>query len=89
MSQPVYSDDRELAYAFKQSTYAHMIYAFSPVLVFVKLWVLASTAVLSGSWLLLGVSHIFDTPLVFFAVWLTSFLEIYHLISLFQTHCVP
>ena len=42
-------------------------------LVFVELLGLASIAVLSSSWLLLGVSHIFDTILVFFAVWLTNF----------------
>ena len=73
MSQPVHSDYGELSYAFEPSKHANMLYAFSPVLVFVELCGLASIAVFSDSWLLLGVSHIFDTILVFFAVWLTSF----------------
>ena len=53
MSRHVYSDGGELAYA-----YAHIIYAFSHVLVSVEFRGLASVADLSGSWLPLGVSHI-------------------------------
>ena len=60
MSWPVYSNNGDLAYAFKLSKHAHILYAFSPVLVFVELRGLASIAVLSGSCLPLGVFHIFD-----------------------------
>ena len=89
MGRPVYSDGGELTYAYKLSKHAHMLYAFLHVLVSVQFWGLASIAVLSGSWPPLGVFHIFDTILVFFAFWLSSFSETYHLISLFETHFVP
>ena len=89
MSRPVYSDGGELADAYKLSKHARMLYAFSHVLLSVEFCGLASIAVLSGSWPPLGVSNIFDTIVVFFAFWLSSYSETYPLISLFQTHFVP
>ena len=89
MSWPEYSDSGELAYAHVQSKHARVLDAFTHVLVSVEFCGLASIAVFSGSWPPLGVSHIFDTILVFLAFWLSSYSETYPLISLFQTHFVP
>ena len=84
MSRPVYSDGGELADAYELSKHARMLYAFLACSRICPILRLASIAVLSGSWPPLGVSHIFDTILVFFAFWLSSYSETYPLISLFS-----
>ena len=73
MHNDTYSDDGELAYAFEPSKHAHILYPFCLFSYLSNSADFASIAVLSGSWLLLGVSHIFDTISVFFAFCLTSF----------------
>ena len=84
VSQPVYADGGELAYAYKLSKHAGMLYAFSHVLVSVEFCGLASIAFFSGSWPPLAVSHIFDTLSVLFAFWLLLFLRLIPLLLLFR-----